>query len=100
MTMKPADLDDLTIEVPEHVVFRHFPAETVLLNLQTGRYHGLNPTGGRMLEVLAAVGSVAEASERLAEEYEQPVDEVRHDLRTFCAGLAERGLIKIHAHRD
>jgi coenzyme PQQ synthesis protein D (PqqD) len=94
--MTRADLDHLAIELPDHVVFRRFPAETVLLNLQTGQYHGLNPTGGRMLEVLAEVGTIAEASVRLVEEYEQPLDEVLQDLRTFCADLADRGLIEVH----
>jgi hypothetical protein len=94
------DLDRLAIEVPDHVVFRRFPAETVLLNLQTGNYHSLNPTGGRMLEVLSEVGNIAAASTRLAEEYEQPLDEILQDLREFCSGLADRGLIEIHAEHD
>lgn len=98
--MNHADLDHVAIRLPEHVVFRRFPAETVLLNLQTGQYHGLNPTGGRMLEVLGEVGTIAEASVRLAEEYEQPLDEVREDMRGFCADLADRGLIEIHGERD
>jgi hypothetical protein len=98
--MTHADLDHLAIELPEHIVFRRFPAETVLLNLQTGQYHGLNPTGGRMLEVLTEVGTIAEASVRLSDEYEQALDEVRHDMRTFCADLADRGLIEIHGERD
>ena len=38
--------------VPENVVHRQFAAETVILNLDTGLYHGLNVTGGRMMEVL------------------------------------------------
>jgi hypothetical protein len=98
--MNRTELDHLPVQLPEHIVFRRFPAETVLLNLQTGQYHGLNPTGGRMLEVLAEVGSIADASVRLSEEYEQPLDEVRNDLRTFCADLADRGLIEIHGQHD
>jgi hypothetical protein len=98
--MEPADLNHAAIRLPDHVVFRRFPAETVLLNLQTGRYHGVNPTGGRMIEVLAEVGNVAEASVRLAEEYEQPLDEVRQDLFEFCTDLVDRGLIEIHGERD
>ncbi len=97
MSQPNANLDRIGIRIPDHVVHRRFPAETVLLNLETGQYHGLNPTGGRMLEVLAEVGTIDEAARRLAAEYEQPEDELRTDLRTFCAGLADRGLIEIHA---
>ncbi len=99
MNRADADLDRVVVRIPDYVVHRRFPAETVLLNLDTGQYHGLNPTGGRMLEVLEEVGTIDEAARRLAEEYEQPEEEVRADLRTFCAGLADRGLIEIHAEQ-
>ena len=39
--MERADLNHAAIRLPDHVVFRRFPAETVLLNLQTGHYHGV-----------------------------------------------------------
>jgi hypothetical protein len=48
--------------VPEHVVYRTFVNETVVLNLETGAYHGLNPVGGRMLAALDGADSVAHAS--------------------------------------
>ena len=59
-------LDAATIRVPHHVVYRDFVSETVVLNLQTGCYHGLNPTAGRMLTVLDQVGSLQEAAALLA----------------------------------
>ena len=83
------------VSIPDHVVFRSFVQETVLLNLQTGRYHGVNPTGGRMLEVLQQRGSVAVAAEQLAQEYGQPLEEIQRDLCGFCADLAKRGLIEV-----
>jgi hypothetical protein len=96
---KPARKDLLqgTVRVPEHVVYRSFPAETVVLNLKTGRYHGLNPTGGRMLEVLDRVGRVAEAAEQLVAEYGKPRAEIERDLGAFCADLAKRELIEVDA---
>ena len=86
---------DATVRVPEHVVHRSFDAETVLLNLRTGTYHGLNPTGGRMLELLQETGSLRSTAETIAREAEHPVDEVARDLVQLCADLAERGLIEI-----
>lgn len=84
-----------TVHVPEHVVYRPFAAETVLLNLETGHYHGVNPTGGRMLEALEKAGTVREAAAQLAEEYDQPRDGVEQDLCAFCADLVERGLVEV-----
>lgn len=83
------------VRVPEHVVHRGFAAETVVLNLQTGKYHGLNPTAGRMLEVLESENSVGEAAARIASEYGQPTEQIENDLLALCADLAERDLIEI-----
>lgn len=66
----------------------------VLLNLNTGQYHGLNPTGGRMYEVLGDCGDLDEAAARLSEEFSQPLETVAEDLRQLCAGLLERGLLE------
>lgn len=88
-----------TVHVPKHVVYRSFEAETVLLNLETGQYHGLNRSGGRMLELLEETdGSVRQAIERLAAEYDEDAGEIEGGLASFCAALAERGLIQVDAH--
>lgn len=81
--------------MPQHVVHRSFPTETVVLNLQTGKYHGLNPTAGRMLEVLVAEGSPRASAAAVAEEYEQPVEATERDICDLCKALLERGLIEI-----
>jgi hypothetical protein len=85
------------VSVPEHVVHRAFPAEMVVLNLNTGQYHGLNPTAGRMLELMQECATVGAAVERAAEEYEQPRDQVEKDIRELCSGLLERELIELDA---
>jgi len=81
--------------MPQHVVHRSFPTETVVLNLQTGKYHGLNPTAGRMLEVLATKGELRAAAAAVAEEYDQPLAATERDICDLCEALLERGLIEI-----
>jgi hypothetical protein len=88
------------VTVPQHVVFRSFVAETVLLNIQTGQYHGLNPVAGRMLELLAQVGSVDDVVEPLAREFDVPVERVDVDLRELVEGLRERGLVEVRTVGD
>ncbi len=80
--------------IPQHVASRAFPTEMILLNLNTGQYHGLNPTGGRMYEVLGECGHLDEAAARLSGEFGQPLEAVASDLRDLCAGLVERGLLE------
>lgn len=85
----------LMARIPQHVVYRGFASETVVLNLETGKYHGLNPTGGRMLEVLEKTPDVDQAALKLAEQFGIAPDELRQDLIAFCEDLAERGLLEL-----
>ncbi len=83
------------VRMPQHVVHRSFVAETVVLNLQTGQYHGLNPTAGRMLEAIDAAPSAGAAVPELASEYGVEEEQIQNDLVALCQGLLERGLIEI-----
>jgi hypothetical protein len=85
------------VRIPQSVVYRSFAHETVLLNLDTGLYHGVNPSGGRMLDTLAGLGSVEQAASVLAREYDVPLDEIRSDLCGFCEALVSRGLLAIES---
>ncbi len=93
----PSDRELLasSIRLPQHVVHRTFVAETVVLNLRTGKYHGLNPTAGRMLEALESADSVGAAVPELASEYGIEESKIEADLIVLCRGLLERGLIEI-----
>jgi hypothetical protein len=81
--------------VPRHVVYRRFAAETVVLNLETGTYHGLNATGTRMLELLESCADVGEATRRFALAHGRDLAEVALDVAAFCERLRSRGLIEI-----
>src|SRR4051794_30336895 len=91
------DLIDLNVGVPRHVVFRDFVSETVLLNIETGQYHGLDPVGGRMLQVLDQLGNVRGAAIALAEEFAQPLERIEQDLDEFCEALLTRGLLEVRS---
>ncbi len=98
---KHLNFDDLMasrVRVSDNVVYRSFGEETLLLNLDTGQYHGLNETGGRLLELLNDTdGKLGEALGLLAGEYEVAADEISADLAEFCRDLAERGLVEVDA---
>jgi hypothetical protein len=82
--------------VPDDVVRRDFAAETLVLNLGTGTYHGLDATGARLLDLLRETGGDVRLSiERLASEYGVASEEIAGDLLDFCAELADRGLLEL-----
>lgn len=86
---------DAHVTIPEGVVRRAFPEETIVLNLQTGRYHGLNATAATMVEGLAAGDAPGQIAARIAEQAGQPVERVEADILALVAGLWERGLIEV-----
>jgi hypothetical protein len=86
--------------LPQHVVHRSFVAETVVLNLRTGKYHGLNVSAGRMLEALESAPTVDDSVPELAAEFGVDEEQIRTDLLALCRGLLERGLIEIEDAAD
>lgn len=94
-TLPDVSLQTASVTVPQHVVHRSFPAETVVLNLQTGTYHGLNPTAGAMFQALERTRSVPAAAALIAERYDRPRDAIEQDLCELCEALHERGLVDI-----
>jgi hypothetical protein len=88
------DLLGWTLRLPDHVVYRSFIAETVLLNLETGRYHGLNPIAGYMLTVVTATPTVREAAEQISAQYDRDEAEVEKDLVALARDLLQRGLVE------
>jgi hypothetical protein len=96
MTARETDLNLSTARarVPDHIVSRAFPSELVLLNLQTGHYHSLNPTAGRMFEALQAE-PLGVAAARLSGELGATRARVESDLVRLTLDLERRGLVEI-----
>ena len=91
----PAPVLDATVRIPNHVVYRSFVQETVVLNLETGRYHGLNKTAGAMLSALEVAGSIRGALQSLAKTFPDAGERLEHDLLKFCENSQQRGLIEL-----
>lgn len=66
---------------------------TLLLNVDTGRYHGLNPVAARIWELLAEPIDEATLVARLVEEFRVTREECQREVAAFLAGLRERGLL-------
>lgn len=91
----PAEFLRTRVRVPQSVVFRSFPTETVVLNLTTGRYHGLNPSAGKMLEAMTMAMDLRSAADQVAGEYGYERERVEADICDLCRSLLERGLLEI-----
>jgi PqqD family protein of HPr-rel-A system len=85
---------DLRLRVPEHVKHRAFPEQTVVLNLQSGQYHGLNQSAGELFALLAGGGTLAETTHTVSERFGIPREHAQHSLHRLCVDLLERGLVE------
>ena len=81
--------------MPEGVLIRELEGESVLLNLESESYFGLDGIGTRMLALLTDSDSIGAAYEKLLDEYEVDPDVLKADLCTFIDKLAESGLINV-----
>ncbi|HUI50303.1 MAG TPA: PqqD family protein [Terriglobales bacterium] len=83
------------VVVPPHVLFRQLDGESVLLNLQSERYFGLDATGTRMWELVTTETSIAAAFEKLLAEFEVEPGPLRSHLNELLSGLVENGLLQV-----
>jgi hypothetical protein len=84
------------VEAPKDVLVRFVEKETVLLNLDTECYYGLDEIGTRMWQVLTAAASIEKAYDELLNEFEVEPDLLRRHLSNLVDRLAELGLLRVH----
>jgi hypothetical protein len=94
---EPIDLLDAEVRIPDHVVFRSFARETVALNLETGHFHGLNVTAGRMVDVIRLSRRARDAVDPLAAEFGVAAEQIERDVQDLLAMLRDRGLVDVRA---
>jgi len=79
--------------IPKDVMVRDVAGETVLLNLSTGTYFGLDQVGTRMWNVLQEAGSIQKAYDILFSEYEVDPETLLKDLKKLVEELVGHGLL-------
>lgn len=83
------------VRVPEEVLVSGLQSESVILNVDSERYFGLDEVGTRMMSVLTTSDSIQAAYETLLEEYDVEGEVLRQDLTSIVEQLIEQGLVEI-----
>jgi hypothetical protein len=83
------------VAVPQHVLIRFLDKESVLLNIETERYFGLDETGTRMWQLVTAAPNVETAYHQLLDEYDVQPESLRNDLLELLSRLVENGLLQV-----
>jgi len=75
------------------VVFTRSGDSTVLLDPRTGGYFSLSEVGARIWELCDGSTSVDEIAQRVAEEYDAPLETIRSDTLELVDELESEGLL-------
>ena len=81
------------VTVPDDVLISHLQEESVILNLDSERYYGLDDVGTRFLSVLTTSDSIETAYDRLRDEYDVDPQVLRADLLALIEKLINQGLL-------
>ena len=82
------------VRVPDDVLISNLQDESVILNLDSERYFGLDSVGTRILSVLSTSDSIEAAYNTLVQEYDVDADVLRQDLLALVESLVDQGLIE------
>lgn len=83
------------VKVPEEVLISGLQGESVILNLSSERYFGLDQVGTRFLTLLSSSESIQAAYDALLEEYDVEPDVLRRDVTELLNELVEQGLVQV-----
>lgn len=81
------------VTIPAQVMARLVGDETVILDLASGTYFGLDPVGAHIWQLMAEGRALAEICETMLEEYEVERGQLETDLLRLADELVERGLV-------
>ena len=85
------------VRVPDDVLISRLQEESVILNLDSERYYGLDDVGTRLLSVLSTSESIEAAYESLRGEYDVDGQVLREDLLALVETLLQKGIVTVAA---
>lgn len=78
----------------KHVVSTVHGTRTVLLDSRSGRYYGLDEVGSRIWSLARAGFTLTTIADKLAQEYDAPVEQLQEDVRGFLSELKQSRLME------
>lgn len=82
-----------SVSVPDSVLSRELDGETVVLNLESGVYFGLDPVATDMWNEIRERASLRAALDALLASYDGDASEIESDFLALADTLVAKGLI-------
>jgi hypothetical protein len=83
------------VTIPAQVMARQVGEETVILDLASGTYFGLDPVGARIWQAMSEGKTFAEVCEVMLAEYEVTREDIERDVLRLAEELRAKQLIEI-----
>lgn len=81
------------VTIPAQVMARQVGYETVILDLASGTYFGLDPVGARIWQLMGEGKTLSEICDTMLDEYEVTRDALERDVIELAQELSAQGLI-------
>jgi hypothetical protein len=95
MSYRTRSLENLLIQVSESVLHQPLDGESVLLDIASGKYFGLNELGSHIWTLLKQGHTLPEIIELLLDEYSVTREKLLEDIWDFILQLEVNGMISI-----
>ena len=86
---------DKKLTIPDHVMSRQVGDETVILDLGSGTYFGLDPVGARIWQLFTDGQPLQAVVTTLLDEFDVDEARLRVDVDTLVNELVTRGLVVV-----
>ena len=84
---------DTRLSIPPQVMSRLVGDETVLLDLASGHYFGVDGVGKLIWESVSDGKTLAETVDAIVDEFDVEKSQAEADVTAFASQLVERGLL-------
>ncbi len=83
------------VSIPDNVLFRELEGESVILDLDSEQYFGLDEVGTRIWQLITEADSIGATIDELVAEYDVEAEVLREDLSELIDTLVDKGLLSI-----
>ncbi len=89
---------DNKFKLLEHVSLTQVEDESVLLDLNSGSYYGLNPIGTQIINAIEKEAKLISHIEAISLTYSMPIEQVRQDAEELLEQLIEQNLVCVDSN--
>ena len=83
------------VQIPPHVMARRVGEETVILNLESGIYFGLDSVGADIWKFFEQGYTLSDTLEEMVEIYDVEPEQIKRDLELLVDKLQASGLVEL-----